>query len=135
MTRRTHWLYLILLLIGVSAVLMSQYGGREARGTLRERTVEVLTADAAAAVQMAHEVLAQERWAEAIALAPTGEMSGSYVPLVWAVTSFARAIGAAHVGQTVRARQEIEELRVLREGLVATRQGGTGRRMSNFFLA
>jgi tetratricopeptide (TPR) repeat protein len=115
----------------VSTVLVAQHGGRswaiwrthEARDARRERTVEVLTADAVAAVRMAHEVLAQERWAEAAALTPTGEITGSHVPLVWAVTSFARAVGTAHLGQTVRARQEIEELRVLRDGLVVTRQG------------
>ena len=131
MTRRTRWLGILLLLLGVSAVLVHQYRGRdrdiwhahEAQGALRERPVEILTADAVTAMRTAHEVLAQERWAEAAVLTPAGEIAGSYVPFVWAVTSFARAVGAAHLGQTVHARQEIEELRVLRDGLVATRQG------------
>jgi hypothetical protein len=74
-------------------------------------------------VQTAHEALAQERWAEAAAFTPAGEIAGSHVPLVWAVTYFARTVGAARMGQTVRARQELEELRLLRDGLVATRQG------------
>jgi tetratricopeptide (TPR) repeat protein len=86
--------------------------------------VEAFTADAVTAVQTAHEALAQERWAEAAALTPAGEIAGSHIPLVWAVTYFARAVGAARMGQTVRARQELEELRLLRDGLVATRQDG-----------
>ena len=130
MTRRTRWLSLILLILGVSTVLVDQHRRRdrdiwrahEARGALRERTVEILTTDAAAAVRTAHEALAQDRWAEAAALTPTGEIAGSHVPLVWAVTYFARAVGAARIGQTVRARQDLEELWVLRDGLVATRQ-------------
>ena len=130
MTRSTRWLYIILLILCVPAVLVHQHRGRErnirraheARDALREPTVEILTADAVAAVRTAYEVLAQDHWAEAAALTPAGEMAGSYVPLVWAVTYFARAVGAAHMGQTVRARQDLEELRLLRDGLGATRQ-------------
>jgi tetratricopeptide (TPR) repeat protein len=131
MTRRPRWLYLIPLLLGMSMVLVYQHHGRdgdigrahEAQGACRERTVEILSADAAAAVRAAYEALTQERWAEATALTPAGEMAGSHVPLVWAATYFARAVGTARMGQTVRAWQELEELRVLRDGLVATRQG------------
>jgi tetratricopeptide (TPR) repeat protein len=130
MTRSTCWLYIIPLILCVSAVLVHQHRrreqaiwhAREAQGALREGSVEVLTADAVVAVRTAHEVLTQERWAEAAALTPTGEIAGSHVPLVWAVTYFARAVGAARMDQIVCARQEIEELRVLRDGLVATRQ-------------
>jgi tetratricopeptide (TPR) repeat protein len=111
-------------------MLVHQYRGRErdiwraheAQGALRERSVEVLSADAVAAVRTAYEGLTQERWAEAAALTPVGEMAGSHVPLVWAVTYFARAVGAAGMDRIVCARQEIEELWVLRNGLVATRQ-------------
>ncbi len=131
MTRSTRWLYIIPLILGVSTILVHQYRGRdrdiwrahEAQGALRERTVEILTADAVAAVRTAHEALAQERWAEAAALTPSGEIAGSHVPLVWAVTYFARAVGAARMDQMVRAHQDLEELRLLRDGLVATRQG------------
>ena len=131
MTRSTRWLCIIPLILCVSAVLVHQHrgqdrdiwGARKARGALRERTVEALTADAVAAVRTAHAALAQGRWAEAAALTPAGEMAGSHVPLVWAGTYFARAVGAARLGQTVRAQQDLEELRLLRDGLVATRQG------------
>jgi tetratricopeptide (TPR) repeat protein len=131
MTRNTRWLSIIPLIICVSAVLVHQHRGRdrdiwnarEARGALREHTVGVLTADAVAAVRTAHEALAQNRWAEAAALTPSGEVAGSHVPLVWAVTYYARAVGTAGIHQTVRSRQDLEELRLLRDGLVATRQG------------
>jgi tetratricopeptide (TPR) repeat protein len=131
MTRRTRWLCIILLILCVSTALVHQYRGRdrdiwrahEAQGAFRERPMEVLTADAVTAVRTAHEVLAQERWTEAAALTPAGEIAGCHVPLVWAVTYFARAVGAARMGQTVRARQDLEELRLLRNGLVVTRQG------------
>lgn len=129
MTWRTHWLYITPLILGMSIVLVHQQRGRdqdiervEARGVLHERPVEILTADAVAAVRMAHEALAQNRWAEAAAFTPVGEIAGSHVPLVWAGTYFARAVGAAHMGQTVRARQDLAELQVLQDGLVATRQ-------------
>ena len=131
MARSTRWLGIIPFIVFVSAVLGHQHRGhdrdlwcaREARGALRERPVEALTADAVTTVRTAYEALARERWAEAAALTPSGEMAGSHVPLVWAVTSFARAVGAARMGQTVRTRQELAELRVLRDGLVTTRQG------------
>ena len=113
MTRSTHWLSLIpLILCGAAVLLVQQQRGqdrdiwraREALGALRERTVDALTADAVTAVQTAHEALAQERWAEAAAFTPAGEIAGSHVPLVWAVTYFARAVGAARMGQMVYAR-------------------------------
>jgi tetratricopeptide (TPR) repeat protein len=85
--------------------------------------VEALSADAVAAVRTAHEMLAQERWAEAAALTPAGEIAGSHVPLVWAVTYFTRAVGAARIGQIAHAHRDLDELRLLRDGLVATRQG------------
>jgi type II secretory pathway component PulK len=51
MTRSTHWLCIILLILCVSTVLVHQYRGRdrdiwpdhESQGTFRQRTVEVLT--------------------------------------------------------------------------------------------
>jgi tetratricopeptide (TPR) repeat protein len=73
-------------------------------------------------VLTAHEMLAQERWAEAAALIPAGEIAGSHVPLVWAVTYFTRAVGAARIGQIAHAYQDLDELQLLRDGLVATRQ-------------
>jgi tetratricopeptide (TPR) repeat protein len=131
MTRSTRWLYIIPIILCVFTVLVHQRRGRdgdiwrahEAQGALHERSEEILTADAVAAVRTAHEMLTQEHWADAAAITPTGEIAGSHVPLVWAVTHFARAVGAARTDQIVLARQEIEELRVLRDGLVATRQG------------
>ena len=130
MARRTRWLYIIPLILGVSTVLVHQHRRRdqdiwrasEAQSALYERSVEVLTADAVAAVRTAYEMLAQERWAEAAAFTPAGEIAGSYVPLVWASTYFTRAVGAARMEQMANARQDLEELRVLRDGLVATRQ-------------
>jgi hypothetical protein len=130
MTHRTHWPYVIPLILCVSAVLVHQQRGQdrdiwrahETQGALHEHTAEALTADAVTAMHTAYEALAHERWAEAAALTPVGEIAGSHVPLVWAVMCFARAIGAARMDQTVLARQDIEELQLLRDSLVATRQ-------------
>ena len=130
MIHRTRWLCIIPLILGVSMALVTQHRGqeqgiwsaREARGVLHEHRMEALSANAVATVRTAHAALEQERWAEAAVLTPADEIAGSHVPLVWAVTYFTRAVGAARIDQMIRARQELEELQVLWDGLVATRQ-------------
>jgi tetratricopeptide (TPR) repeat protein len=130
MIHRTRWLGIIPLILCVAAVLIYQHSSPERdiwhdhkeRGALYECTGESFSADAVATVQMAHEALTQARWVEAAALTPAGEIARSHVPLVWAVTYFVRALGATRMGQTVRARQDLVVLRLLRDGLVTTRQ-------------
>ena len=132
MTSHTRWLVIIpLLSLAVSAVAVHKNTGQDQETTCLPNApdasqaanvldVEELIAEYALAVNAAHAALQRGRWADATALTPPpGAFAWSHFPQAWAATYVARAIGAARMGQTARARQDLEQLRLLGDTLVA----------------
>jgi tetratricopeptide (TPR) repeat protein len=120
-----------LLLLAVSAAAVHQHAGpgqeatclpdpSEASQEVNRLDVEELIAEYAVAVHAAQAALEEGRWVDAAALTPPpGAFGWSRFPQAWMATYVARAIGAARTGQTARARQDLEQLRVLHETLAA----------------
>jgi tetratricopeptide (TPR) repeat protein len=96
-----------------------------ARGMLRkiadvkvEESARTLPVDYALAAAPARYVLEQQRWEEAATLEPRA----SRFPATQALTHFARAIGAAHLGATSEAEKEIAQITQIRDALVQSKQ-------------
>ncbi len=92
-------------------------------GAMQKAEPESFVAAYAYAAIPARVVLEQRRWSEAAALAPASK------PFPWdrfawgeAITAFARAIGAARIGDAARARVEVQKLEGYRAALVAAKQ-------------
>jgi hypothetical protein len=77
-----------------------------------------LPVDYALAAAPARYALEQQRWEEATALKP----QASRFPATQALTHFARALGAAHLGATGEAEKEIAEITRIRDALVQSKQ-------------
>jgi hypothetical protein len=91
---------------------------------IRKLDVEHFAAAYAFAAIPARYALERRRWAEAAALEPhPKEIPWSRFPQAEAITSFARALGAARSGDAARARRDIERLHALREALVTMKLG------------
>jgi tetratricopeptide (TPR) repeat protein len=81
------------------------------------------TAYALAAIP-ARYTLERRRWADAASLTlQPNEYPWSRFPQAEAVAVFARALGAARSGNAVAAKKDMERLQVLRDALVAAKQG------------
>jgi tetratricopeptide (TPR) repeat protein len=132
MTYDKRWLLTIpLLLLGASALAVHQHSGpdqqtacipeaSDARQAVNVLDVEELLAEYTLAVNAARAALERGRWADAAALTPPpGSFAWSRFPQAWAATYVARAIGAARLGHTARARQDLEQLRLLGDILLA----------------
>jgi len=137
MTGHTRWLVILpLLSLAVSAVAVHQNIGQDQATTclpdapvvsqdVSAPDVEELLAEYALAVNAARVALDKGRWADAATLTPPpGAFAWSRFPQAWAATYVARAIGAARTGQTARARQDLEQLRLLHQTLEANGECG-----------
>ena len=87
-------------------------------GVTVDETANTLPTYYALAAAPARYVLEQQRWEEAAALKPVA----SRFPATQALTHFARAIGAAHLGATRAAEEEIAQLTRIRDALVQSKQ-------------
>jgi hypothetical protein len=83
-----------------------------------EENARTLPVDYAVAAAPARYALEQQRWEEAAALQPFA----SRFPATQALTHFARALGAAHLGATREAGEEIAQLMQIRDVLAKSRQ-------------
>ena len=102
--------------------------GGQARLRRHERAREsqlraLVTAYALAAIP-ARYTLERRRWADAASLTlQPNEFPWSRFPQAEAVAVFARALGAARSGDVAAAKKDLERLQVLRDALVAAKQG------------
>jgi tetratricopeptide (TPR) repeat protein len=83
-----------------------------------DESARTLPVDYAFAAAPARYVLEQQRWEEAATLKP----QASRFPATQALTHFARALGAAHLGATGEAEKEIAEITRIRDALVQSKQ-------------
>jgi hypothetical protein len=81
-------------------------------------SARTLVFDYAKAAAPARFALEQQRWDEAAALAPVA----SRFPATMALTYFARALGAAHLGKIESAEAEVAQLTQLRDTLLQSKQ-------------
>ena len=95
----------------------------EELGAMQKSEPENFVAAYAYAAIPARIALEQHRWSEAAALSPASK-SFPFDRFAWAeaITSFARAIGAARSGDAAKARAEVQKLDGYRETLVASKQ-------------
>lgn len=96
-----------------------------ARNMLREiaevkvdENARTLPVDYAFAAAPARYVLEQQRWEEAASLKPLA----SRFPATKALTHFARAMGAAHLGATSEVEKEIAQITQIRDALLQSKQ-------------
>ena len=83
-----------------------------------DESARTLPVDYAVAAAPARYVLEQQRWEEAATLQP----QPSRFPATQALTHFARALGAAHLGATGEAEKEIAQITQIRDALVQSKQ-------------
>jgi tetratricopeptide (TPR) repeat protein len=91
---------------------------RQIVGVKVEENARTLPVDYAMAAAPARYVLEQQRWEEAAAL----KTFPSRFPATQALTHFARALGAAHLGATREAGEEIVQITQIRDALVKSKQ-------------
>ena len=102
--------------------LAQSASARDMLGKIAEIKIDegarTLPLDYAVAVAPARYALEQQRWEEAAALKP----QPSRFPATQALTHYARALGAAHLGATGEVEKEITQITQIRDALVKSKQ-------------